>query len=245
MKAHQRIVREQSALTDQSYFPPNPDLQSAIIKETDYQTAKEIIEQYEWLKCMSAITMYCYGIYFNGICGGVVTFGQEYSENRGVWDKYDFTGQMLLLSRGVCLHWTPTNTASKLIMGAIKMLPEKYKVITATTDRLAGEIGTIYQACNFHYVGSMRKYKTRAAWKINGKLYGTRALRAKIGTQKKEEVLKHFPDAIYCEQLSKDRYFYFRGSKKDKKYFQSKIQHIIKPYPKRETVDNTALLVVK
>ena len=39
----------------------------------------------------------------------------------------------------------------------MKMLPEEYKVVTATVDEHAGEIGTIYQACNFHYIGSMRE----------------------------------------------------------------------------------------
>jgi hypothetical protein len=118
-------------------------------------------------------------------------------------------------------------------MEAIKMLPEKYKVVTCTIDRLAGEIGTIYQACNFSYVGVMREGKTRTAYKIKGKIYGTRSIRAKIGTERKEDVLKAFPDAEYCEQLSKERYFYFRGTKSEQHKNKQAISHLIKPYPKR------------
>jgi hypothetical protein len=47
------------------------------------------------------------------------------------------------------------------------LLPSRYKVITATVDGAAGEIGTVYQACGFDYVGTMRAGgRTRVA--ING-----------------------------------------------------------------------------
>ncbi len=246
--AHQKIIRDKKAQEDThnlfGAYWTNIDLnlKKAVVKEVDLVTASKIITEYEWMGCMAAVNFYAYGIYFDGHCGGVVVFGPEYSENLGVWDKYDYTGKILLLSRGVCLHWTPTNTNSKLIMTAIKMLPPQYKVITATTDHLAGEIGTIYQACNFHYVGSMResnpnvkhRNKDREAWMINGKLYGSRNIRQKVGSQKMEDILKIYPDAVKVKQNSKHRYFLFRGTKQDQKYLKSTIQHIIKPYPKRK-----------
>ena len=205
---------------------------------------------------MSAINWYQFGIFFDGICGGVVCFGPEYSENLGIqarqsgrkcadWSKYDYEGKMILLSRGVCLHWTPINTNSKLIMKAIKMLPEKYKIVTATTDHLAGEIGTIYQACNFYYVGSMRdsnksvnsKDGDRDAWLIGNKLYGSRAIRMKFGDTKLETIQKKVKDVKKVKQNSKHRYFLFRGNKYEKSYHKSKIEHLIKPYPKRLITD--------
>jgi hypothetical protein len=245
--AHQKIIRDKRAETDKinlfgAYWEKlDLDLKKAVVKEIDLNTASKIICEYEWLGCMAAVNFYAYGIYFDGCCGGVVVFGQEYTENLGVWDKYDYTGKILLLSRGVCLHWTPINTNSKLIMSAVKMLPSKYKVITATTDHLAGEIGTIYQACNFHYVASMResnpnvngKAMDREAWLIKGKLYGSRNIRQKVGSQKMEDILKKYPDAVKVKQNSKHRYFLFTGSKKEQQYYKEKINHLIKPYPKR------------
>ncbi len=246
--AHQKIIRDEKAITDKqnlfgSYWENiNLDLKKTIIREIDLSSASKMIIEYEWLGCMPAVNFYAYGIYFDNICGGVVVFGQEYTENLGVWDKYDYTGNILLLSRGVCLHWTPKNTNSKLIMGAIKLLPKKYKIITATTDPLAGEIGTIYQSCNFDYVGSMResnpniksKKLDRDAWMIKGKLYGSRNIRQKVGSQKMEEILKLYPDVKKIKQRSKHRYFYFTGSKTNKRYYKRKIEHLIKPYPKRK-----------
>lgn len=129
-------------------------------------------------------------------------------------------------------------------MSAIKMLPEKYQVITATTDHLAGEIGTIYQACNFYYVGSMRdanpnvrsKNGDRQGWLIDGKLYGARTLRQKYGDTKMETLLKRNRSVEKVKQNSKHRYFLFTGSAKTRAYLKSKIAHLIKPYPKREII---------
>lgn len=245
--AHQKIIRDKKAETDKhnlfgAYWDKiDKSLNKSIVKKVSLSAAAKMIVEYEWLGCMPAVNFYAYGIFFDGYCGGVVVFGQEYTENLGVWDKYDYTGKIILLSRGVCLHWTPINTGSKLIMSAMKMIPENYKIVTCTTDHLAGEIGTIYQACNFYYVGSMRESNPnvkgakldREAWMINGKLYGSRNIRQKLGTQKMSEILKHYPDAKKVKQNSKHRYFYFRGSKKEKMYYKSKMDHYIKPYPKR------------
>ena len=254
-KAHQRIIREQKAtesdlqadMFSDFWRDIDTDIKKSVVREVDYGTAKNIIEEYEWLQCMPAISWYYYGIFFDDICAGVVVYGQEYGENLGLWDKYDYTGKIILLARGACVHWAHPHSASKLISQSIKLLPEKYKVITATVDELAGEIGTIYQACNFDYIGSMRENNPniknskgkRFGVKINGKLYGARAMRQKLGSQKKSDILKVFPDAEFVPQKSKRRYFFFKGNKKEKKYYRSKIEPFIKDYPKRinETKD--------
>ena len=242
-EAWQYKVRVQKAIEESKnpyWVNLDLDIQHSVVKPVTVVEAKKIIEEYEWLGCMPAISTYCYGIFFKDkvtgdeVCGGVVVYGKEYAENLGVWDKYGYTGKIILLARGVCLHWTKKNTNSHLIMESMKLLPPEYEVVTCTTDGYAGEIGTIYQACNFYYVGVMRKGKERIGCVIDGKLYGGRSLRAKFGHQRKEDILKVCPDAKFIKQKAKDRYFYFRGSKKQKKENLSKIQHLIKPYPKRD-----------
>lgn len=240
-QAWQYKIRKESAEkeTDKYWEHIDLTLSKAIIKLVSLKDARVLIEKYEWLGTMAAINTVAYGIFFQDVCGGVVVFGPEYSENLGVWDKYGFTDKILLLNRGVCLHWTPKNTASKLIMAAISMLPDKYEVITATTDHLAGEIGTIYQACNFHYVGSMRdhnkstKGKSRFGVVIKGKLYGSRAMRKMVGSQKKEDILNKYPDAEFVKQKAKHRYFYFNCDKRKKKQHYKALHSLILPYPKR------------
>lgn len=215
-------------------------VKNSVVREISFNEAKEVINKYEWLGCMPVCVRHCYGLFFpsltntdDWLLGGVTVFSQEYAENQGVWDKYGYTGKIILLARGVNLHFCPKNANSHLIMESIKLLPPQYKVITCTVDNLAGEVGTIYQACNFDYVGVMRKGKERTGFIINGKLYGSRAIRQKYGTQKKEEILRLVPDVQIIKQKSKGRYFYFRGDKRERRELRKSILPLIKEYPKR------------
>lgn len=242
-EAWQYKMRKQfaEAESDSKYWE-NYDLsiKNSVVKEISFKDAKEIIDKYEWLGCMPVCVRHCYGLFFPSLLcdgkellGGVTVFSQEYAENQGVWDKYGYTGKIILLARGVNLHFCPKNANSHLIMESIKLLPEKYKVVTCTVDNLAGEVGTIYQACNFDYVGVMRKGKDRTGYIIDGKLYGSRAIRQKYGTQKQDVIKQLIPNVKIVKQKSKARYFYFRGDKRTKKKLKSTILNLIKPYPKR------------
>ena len=214
-------------------------IKNSVVREISFNEAKEVINKYEWLGCMPVCVRHCYGLFFpsltddSWLLGWVTVFSQEYAENQGVWDKYGYTGKIILLARGVNLHFCPKNANSHLIMESIKLLPPQYRVVTCTVDNLAGEVGTIYQACNFDYVGVMRKAKERTGFIINGKLYGSRAIRQKYGTQKKEEIKKLIPDVQIIKQKSKGRYFYFRGDKRERRELRKAILPLIKEYPKR------------
>lgn len=260
MKAWQREIREsrQKEDSDADLFGRwwesiDTDISKAEVRPCSVDTAKHIIEQYEWLGCMPGFVMFTFGIFWQGHCGGVVVYRPEYSENLGIqareqgrkcadWSKYGYEGKMLLLARGACVHWAHPHAASKLIRRSMDLLPAKYEVITATTDPAAGEIGTIYQACGFHYVGSMRdnnpnfesKPDDRGAWVLNGKIVGSRYMRLNCGTSKARDVAKIFPTATRIQQYSKHRYFGFRGSAGARKRHMKAIQHLIKPYPKRD-----------
>lgn len=259
MKAHQRIIRERRASedTDADMFGKwwqgiNVDIAKADIRQVSYETAKSIIEKYEWLECMPAVVWYNYGIFFDGCCAGVVCYGPEYSENLGKvaretgrkcadWSKYGFEGKMILLSRGACTHWAHPHSASKLIRESMKLLPPQYEIVTSTCDPAAGEIGTIYQACGFDYVGSMRdnreavksRYMDRDGWIVYGKIVGSRSMRQRCGSTKAADIARVFPEAIKIKQHSKHRYFAFRGTAAVKKRNRAAIAHLLNPFPKR------------
>lgn len=242
MKAHQRIIREQRQTEDADadlfgrwWQGINVDIGKADVREVSYETAASIIEKYEWLGTMPAIVRHCYGIFFDGCCGGVVTYGDEYGENLGIWDRYGYTGKIIQLSRGACVHWAHPHSASKLIRCSINLLPEHYKIVTATTDFEAGEIGTIYQACGFDYVGAMAERNAKQPRKClllsNGDRITERQARQQHGSIKNACAVIPGSSRLFLEY--KARYFAFRGNRAEIKRHRAAIKHLIAPYPKR------------
>ena len=131
---------------------------------------------------MPTISRHCFGIFFDGQLGGAVVYGSEYGENLGVWDRYGYSGRIIALQRGACAHWAHPHAASKLIRASMRLLPERYAVVTATVDAMAGEIGTIYQAAGFDYVGVMHPGR-RALIKVSGRTISERRAGLIAGTQ--------------------------------------------------------------
>jgi len=244
--AYQYKIRQEKSLTENLEFDYTKlTLKDTEIKLIDKITAKNIIIEYEWLKTIPLVTNYHFGLYFKinnkEYLGGVLIFSNDYAENTGVWKNYGFEDKILLLSRGVCLWWTPKNSASFFISKVCKWIKNntKYRIITATVDPSAGEIGTIYQSLNWYYVGLMcgnysnNKETKRFSVLINGKLRYSRSIRKEFGCMKKEVILEKYPDAKFINQYRKRRYFYFMNNKtKNKEYFNN-IKHLILPYPKR------------
>jgi hypothetical protein len=234
--AHQRIVRDRLEVEDLGglfgrwWESLDLSIATAEVREIDHATASTIILRYEWLGTMPAVTLHCFGIYFGGALGGAVVYSPEYAENLGVWDRYGYTGKIILLARGACAHWAHPHAASKLIRQSMRLLPRRYEVVTATVDADAGEIGTIYQACGFDYVGRMRSDNplsrtstaTRTAGMIDGVMVAGRSYRRKAALASK------------VITKSKARYFAFRGSKKAQKVHRAALAPLARPYPKRD-----------
>lgn len=255
MEAYQYKIRKEKMMLEKNIIDINQiNLNDTTIKLIPKNIASSIIIEYEWLHTMPYIVRYCFGIYFkynnDEILGGVLVFGDDYAENTGVWNKYGFENKILLLSRGVCLWWTPKNTATYFISKACNWIKSntKYRIITATIDPAAGEIGTIYQALNWYYVGVMsgnyyhNNETKRFSVLIDGKLRYSRWVRNKIGSMKKDEILKRYPNAIFINQYRKRRYFYFIGGRIENKLYYNNIKHLILPYPKRNDIQIVGII---
>lgn len=233
-KSHQRLIREKLEQTEQAY---DADIETAIVKEITRAEAKPIIEKYEWLGTMPKVILFCFGLFFrqpdeSWKLGGVVVYSNEYSENLGPWQKYGYADKIICLSRGACVWWAHPHSASKLIRLSMKMLPEKYKVVTCTVDETAGEVGTIYQACGFDYVGVMSKGGNRASIITpDGKRISDRTAKDLYGTRSIKK-LREMGFTV-ASVPRKGRYFGFCGSKKENRENRKAIEGMIKPYPKR------------
>ena len=108
------------------------------------------------------------------------------------------------------------------------LLPPRYLVVTATVDFGVGEIGTIYQACGFDYVGVMRP-GGRSLTRVNGKAMSERQAGRLTGTRGARALARLGFDTIAVPRRA--RYFAFRG--RERKQLRATIVHLIKPYPKR------------
>lgn len=147
-------------------------------KDTIFTEVKDFIERYEWLGRMSLYPTHFFTARYKGILAGVVIMDMPNAFSKMLGDE---TKKMeRLISRGACISWSPKNLASKLISFAIKWMVKntQYRLFTAYSDTEAKELGTIYQACNFYYLG--KKYGSSYQYKIeNGRWVSDRYFRSR------------------------------------------------------------------
>ena len=116
---------------------------------------KEFIERHEWLGKLQQRSTHRFTVRLkkNGALAGTVIMStpNAFSSLLGK----DNTDKEKLISRGACISWGPKNLGSWLIMSSIRWMVENtdFRFFTAYSDPEAKELGTIYQACNFTYLG--------------------------------------------------------------------------------------------
>jgi hypothetical protein len=119
------------------------------------QEIKAFIERHEWLGKMPMAVTHRFTARLKGsnLLAGVIvmatpnTFSFLLGEEGKNLEK--------LIARGACISWSPKNLGSWLIMKSIKWMVAntEFRYFTAYSDPEAKELGTIYQACNFIYLG--------------------------------------------------------------------------------------------
>ena len=87
-----------------------------------------------------------------------------------------------LIARGASASWTPKNLGSKFLMWCIKWMVHNtdYRLFTCYSDIQAKEMGSIYQALNFYYLGQGSGASIRCVNPYNPtKIITDRAFRAR------------------------------------------------------------------
>lgn len=116
---------------------------------------KNFIERHEWLGKLPKFPTHRFTARLkkNGILAGVVVMSTPNTfsyilgkENR---DKEK------LVARGASISWTPKNLGSWMVSNSVKWMVRNtdFRVFTAYSDPEAKELGTIYQAMNWIYLG--------------------------------------------------------------------------------------------
>lgn len=232
--AWQKQLRDQ--FLDEGTPPvPHLDLKRAVVKPVSSEFAKQIILKYEWLGTMSNSSLH-YGIFFGPFCAGVTCVAVATGTGgNNVCKMFDLEPHDLAtLVRGACVHWAPPNTNSKLVTYTCKLVPKQSgsKIIIAYADTDAGEIGTIYQACGWTYIGKGASTSQYVA--PNGRIYDQRNIshwskNHEISwTDQREKLL----DSGWREQDSNPKHRYV--------CILSRTRHLVRivenmklPYPKR------------
>ena len=116
---------------------------------------KNFIEKHEWLGKLPvwATHRFTARLKKTGALAGVIVMAtpNSFSNLLGEENK----NKEKLIARGACISYAPKNLGSWLIMQSINWMVQntEFRFFTAYSDPEAKELGTIYQACNFIYLG--------------------------------------------------------------------------------------------
>jgi hypothetical protein len=253
-KCYQRHIRELHGEREQRTQIPNLD--GAVVERIPNAEAKEIIERYEWLRKMGSGTIACYGLKINGELLGVACFGKMGQKISQICEgtpneTAELAQATVCLQRGACVPHAPKNAASFLIRKACRLrsLEFGWKIFFAYSDSAAGEVGTVYQASNWFYIGtglgrpkgSFHTDYTSPDQKTVLTSYAINHNRLKL--MKKYKCPSNIPFRQFLTRNgwtqirhysgAKGKYVWFEGSGREKETLKSQCRYPFLPYPKR------------
>jgi hypothetical protein len=131
-----------------------------VVEPISADEAKAFIVRYEWLKTIGR-PLARYGARAKGGCLAAVALFGNAGATHAVPEAY--RAQAITLQRGACAHWAHEHTASWFIPRACAMAARQHgwRIFVAYADESAGEIGTVYQAANWRYVGQSTTRRVR------------------------------------------------------------------------------------
>jgi hypothetical protein len=155
-----------------------------VINKKEQQELKKFIERHEWLGNLSQYTTHWFVCYHKEIIAGVILFNMPNAFSKTLGENTKELER--LISRGACISWSPKNLASSFLMWCIKWMVDntQWRLFTAYSDPTAKELGTIYQACNFYYMGQTAGTTTRYINPYTQKIVSDRYFRQKTAYRK-------------------------------------------------------------
>jgi hypothetical protein len=156
-------------------------------KKTCFDEIKEFIERHEWLGRVSLYPTHIFTARYKGILAGVVIMDMPSVFSKLLGDETKKIER--LISRGACISWSPKNLGSSLIMFAINWMVKNtnYRLFVAYSDVEAKELGTIYQACNFYYIGkksgAKNQYKIETGRWVSDRYFRARSVYKKLAKE--------------------------------------------------------------
>ena len=177
----------------------------------------------------------CFGLFFSGNIAGALVFAEKPGSNLSSDKTSIVPADAWYLARGACVHWAHEHSATWFISKVCRdFLATPNCCVLAYSDPSAGEIGTIYQALNWKYIGVSAGGPTAAT--VDGKLITLRSFQRdrkySVGKSIKE-VREAFAGKDVQAVGRKGRYVGVYGTRKYKKEMESRFAPHVLPYPKR------------
>lgn len=227
------------------------ELKDTVLKPITREVAKDFIEKWEWLGSLG-VMKFSYGLYFpykSGI-GGKLGCVECFSKTT-TWQAEvsicgeEYRDKVILLSRGAAANWCPPNANSYAITQVLKAVERdtEYRIVLAYSDRRAGEVGTVYQATNWYFIGwgaTGTDHVPANLVDVKDMRFHTRGLPKNL--KSKSSLLEAGYEVLDVKRANKGRYITFLGSRKERKELMEALKWKILPYPKREDFSDTKKL---
>jgi hypothetical protein len=170
-KCYQRHIRELWEEIDGRHSPcsiecrkhcPHLPKSMRLVRRITVEEAAPIILKYEWLAAeptkrspLGRGIEACYGLFLDNELIGVNLFGSMGGQIGNICGPLysDKTGYLM---RGACVHYAPMHAASYFTQQACKLTHSEmgWSIVFAYSDtHAASEVGTVYQACGWYYLG--------------------------------------------------------------------------------------------
>lgn len=247
-KCYQRHIRELYGEVEERERISSLD--GARVEHISRAEAESVILKYEWLGTMAQATRACYGLKLNGELLGVACFAAMGGPVRNICGERH-AGKAVCLARGACVPHAPKNAASYLVPRACRQgwLDFGWQIFFAYSDADAGEIGQIYQAVNWSYLGE-------GIGRVEGSFHvdwispdGTRTVTSNVlnhdrqkkffrsvGWDKKSGDPREYIAYLGWKPVrrpGKKKWVWFEGTSAQRTELKSLCRYPFRPYPKR------------
>ena len=256
MICHQRKMRDAEALL-------NPDRRQDTgpigytIEAIGKEEAKAFILRYEHLRSVGHPLARYGARNAAGELAAVALFGKPHVQPAGICRKLDpknlsaddraYLAKVVCLERGACAFWANKMTASWFLPRVLEMASADHgwRVFFAYSDPEAGEIGTVYQAARWHYIGEgvgRSSGRTRPKfrhvdwapdkWVTDREFYRKGLLMADVGRINGISIQSDRPWEMR-DHSPKGKYVQFTGEKWERRKLYRAMRYPELPYPKR------------
>jgi len=171
---------------------------------------------------------YSYGLKTaTGALLGVAVFGYTISpESRDICGREN-RSLAICLERGACVPDAPDHAASFLISRAVKLAAadKGWRIFYAYSDPEAGEVGTVYQATNWLYLGTS---KPRVDWLLPDGERITERTQRRRGLNTEQTRAAGWQQ---IERAPRHKYVTLVGDRRERRALLAALRIVPQPYP--------------